>query len=171
MKNSEQDFGFWGNYFLSQSGHVQPSKVLSTEGIVIALFFGGAWSMACENFLPEFVELYRSWNQRKRQIEVIYVSRDRNQEEFEYFFGRMPWLAVPYEDINQIDDQGEQNSRVRSKAFGVVGVPTVAFVTKSGRFIGGEGMRRLARGQKDIWDYGSKAISVFQAMYDDPDNR
>ena len=39
---------------------------------------------------------YNEANAHVRQFEVIFVSSDKTEEEFNEYFTEMPWLALPY---------------------------------------------------------------------------
>jgi len=52
----------------------------------------------CREFTPLLAELYNEFNEDKKQIEVIFFSGDKTEEEFNEYFGEMPWLALPREN-------------------------------------------------------------------------
>lgn len=49
-------------------------------------------------FVPLLIDFYNEINENEKQLEIIYVSRDRSKEEFEEALDEMPWLSLPYED-------------------------------------------------------------------------
>jgi nucleoredoxin len=48
------------------------------------------------------------------QLEVVFVSSDRDKHGFDEYFGSMPWLAAPYPPSESAGD-----------AFGISGIPTL----------------------------------------------
>ena len=60
-------------------------------------------------------------------FEVVYVSADKTQQEFDKSFGSMPWLAMPYEEREKkslLDDMLEQR-----------GIPNLILVDAEGKVI------------------------------------
>merc|ERR1712048_227402 len=53
----------------------------------------------------------------------VLVSWDRSAEDFQGYFGKMPWLALPYED--------DSRRSVLNQEFGVQSIPTLALVDAS----------------------------------------
>jgi hypothetical protein len=47
-------------------------------------------------------KFYMEMNKKGKKFEVVFVSRDRSHEEFAGYFSKMPWLAVPLENVNAI---------------------------------------------------------------------
>jgi nucleoredoxin len=45
---------------------------------------------------------YDAVNASQKQVEVIYVSRDKNPDQFNEYYSEMPWIAVPFEDKARI---------------------------------------------------------------------
>ena len=40
-------------------------------------------------------DLYTDFNEDEKVIEVVFFSGDKTQEEFDSYFGEMPWVALP----------------------------------------------------------------------------
>ena len=52
----------------------------------------------CREFTPLLVELYNETNEGSKQIEVVFMSGDQDQNLYNEYFGEMPWLALPFKD-------------------------------------------------------------------------
>lgn len=39
--------------------------------------------------------LYEELNEDEKQLEVVFLSGDKTDEEFDEYFSEMPWLALP----------------------------------------------------------------------------
>ena len=75
-----------------------PTSVL--EGVPkIALYFSAKWCGPCKLFTPKLVELYEEANKDSKQLEIIFVSADNDEDEWEEYYGKMPWLAVEFDDV------------------------------------------------------------------------
>ncbi|XP_064651154.1 nucleoredoxin-like [Lineus longissimus] len=107
------------------------------EGKVVALFFSGHWCPPSRTFTPQFIDWFRRFktNHPDKELEVVFISSDRSQAEFDDYYKDMPWLALPYADR-------ETKNKI-SKTYGVTGIPTVVLlcgcsgevITKDGRSI------------------------------------
>lgn len=65
-------------------------------------------------------EFYAEVNIDSKQLEVIYVSLDKNEHDFKEHYGTMPWLAIPFNDKARA-----QSLRQRYR---VVGIPQLVVV-------------------------------------------
>ena len=54
-------------------------------------------------------------NKKGRNFEVIWVSRDRTADEFAEYFYKMPWLAIPVDNLNTIAEQLGAKYQMRGK--------------------------------------------------------
>jgi len=67
---------------------------------------------------------YETVNDMEKQVEVIFVSRDRNQGEFDGYYEEMPWLAVPLAEQDRINE-------LRAVCQ-VAGIPKLVLMRKDG---------------------------------------
>ncbi|GKY97782.1 hypothetical protein MPSEU_000736400 [Mayamaea pseudoterrestris] len=61
---------------------------------IMLLFFAASWNRLCKPFFPKLLDFYKLVNQ-PHAVECIYVSTDRNLNEFKEAFAKMPYLAMP----------------------------------------------------------------------------
>merc|ERR1711924_345776 len=66
---------------------------------------------------PKLAEAYKAYKEKGLDLEVVFVSSDRDETSFGEYFGEMPWLALPYADRDR--------KSALSKAFDVEGIPTL----------------------------------------------
>lgn len=71
----------------------------SGEGKVIGLYFSAHWCPPCRAFTPKLADFYKNFKQSPRgdELEIVFVSSDKTQTDFDTYFGDMPWLALPFE--------------------------------------------------------------------------
>ena len=102
------------------------------DGKVLGLYFSAHWCGPCRSFTPSFAATYTKMKAAGKPFEVIFVSSDRDEGQFNEYMGEMPWLALPYA-------KREEKAALSSWA-GVSGIPTLVIldaerniITKSGR--------------------------------------
>lgn len=86
----------------------------------------------CRAFTPELIKTYNKVNEQGKKFEIIFCSSDRSEDDFNSYFGTMPWLALPYDDSRK---------KALSRHFDISGIPSLVLVegdaktiiTKSGR--------------------------------------
>jgi nucleoredoxin len=79
-----------------------PDKVPHTvldEVDHVLIYFSAKWCGPCKLFTPKLVEFYNEVNKDGKKVEIVFVSADNEEEEFEEYYGSMPWLAVEFDDV------------------------------------------------------------------------
>lgn len=99
-----------------------PVSTISGEGKVIGLYFSAHWCPPCRGFTPKLADFYKKFKTTPRgsQLEIVFVSSDRSQSDFDEYFKEMPWLALPFKNRDL------KNSL--SAKFKVQGIPTLIFL-------------------------------------------
>merc|ERR1711985_14269 len=83
---------------------------------------------------------------KSKGLEVVFVSSDRDEDQFKDYFKEMPWLALDFED--------RKRKAQLSSMFGVRGIPALIIVDKDGSVITTEGRAALSsdpQGAKFPW--------------------
>ncbi|CAL4939875.1 unnamed protein product [Urochloa decumbens] len=73
-------------------------KISSIEASPVALYFSASWCPPCRRFTPKLIETYKELASEGKSFEVVFVSGDQDEEAFNEYFAKMPWLAVPFSD-------------------------------------------------------------------------
>ena len=68
-------------------------------------------------------------NKTNKQIEIIFVSSDKSEAEFNEYFGTMPWLSIPFKH------EAIQNLK---ETFEIMGIPTFLVFNSDGKLIDGK---------------------------------
>lgn len=94
-----------GKRVLSHPKHKQASmqeyqslrtKDVWNENRRLLLYFGGEFCKPCTTFMTKILTpLYEQV--RDKGVDFIYISADFNDTEFERYFAKQPWLAIPYD--------------------------------------------------------------------------
>ncbi|KAK6165992.1 hypothetical protein SNE40_022789 [Patella caerulea] len=123
-----------GEKVINSEGKAIAVKHFCGEGTVIGLYFSAHWCPPCRMFTPALIKFYKKLRSRGEKLEIIFVSSDRDQEEFDEYIKEMPWLALPF---------GDQRADTLSEKFDVTGIPN--FLLLDGKT--GEVLTPLGRAQ------------------------
>lgn len=107
-------------------------KISNLTGKTVGLYFSGSWCGPCRRFTPKLMEVYEELLPRG-DFELIFISSDRNDESFNGYFAEMPWLAVPFSDL-------ETRKRLK-ELFKVRGIPCLVILDTSGKVSTSQGVR------------------------------
>lgn len=113
-----------GDTFVDKTGARVNLSDITAAGKNIGLYFSAHWCGPCRNFTPRLVKTYEKLTaagpEDSKPFEVIFVSSDRSPQEFEEYYGEMPWLALPFEDRGR--------KEALSQYFGVEGIPSFVMI-------------------------------------------
>ena len=127
--------------------------VTSLDGKPVMLYFSAGWCPPCRQFTPILSKLYKKKKAAKVDFDIVFVSADRSQEEFDEYFKEHPWLALPYSARKQKD------KLVRK--FKASSLPTLVILDKEGRLISSRGRQAVMQDQegkefpwipKSVWE-------------------
>jgi len=109
--------------------------VAQAAGKPIGLYFSAHWCPPCKAFTPQLAQWYADG--LKDNLEIVFVSSDRDQAAFDDYFGEMPWKALPF-------DRRDAKEAL-SEACGVEGIPTLAVIdSATGSIITTDGRSKVA---------------------------
>jgi len=117
-----------GTTLQSKNGTVS-TDVLADK--VIGLYFSAHWCPPCRGFTPKLAEAYTRYQKAGKNLEIVFVSSDKGQKEFDEYYGEMPWLALPFDDRATKDKL--------SKKFKVRGIPSLIILDTDGSMITSDG--------------------------------
>ncbi|XVE92417.1 hypothetical protein REPUB_Repub01dG0095200 [Reevesia pubescens] len=106
-------------------------KIESLKGKKLGLYFSASWCGPCRRFTPKLVEVYSELSP-KGDFEIIFVSGDEDEESFNGYFSKMPWLALPFSD-------SETRSRL-DELFKVMGIPHLVLLDQNGKVSTADGV-------------------------------
>ena len=135
-----QKYSFLGPNLLNNTLE-KVSTTTIQETPKIALYFSAKWCVPCKEFTPKLIEAYNEVNKDSKQVEIIFVSGDNDEEEFEAYFKTMPWLSVEFEDV--LDELNQK--------YTVTKLPTL-------KVIDAEGKVKIDDAVGDIKEKGAAAI-------------
>mmetsp|Transcript_5392 Transcript_5392/g.12804 ORF Transcript_5392/g.12804 Transcript_5392/m.12804 type:complete len:247 (-) Transcript_5392:1376-2116(-) len=132
----------------------------SNKSGMVALYFSASWCPPCQRFTPILIDFYNAAKEADCGFDIVFVSSDRGSEEFEGYYGKMPWLSIP-------PIQGSAAIKQKlAETLGVSAIPALAILdTKTGEFIiGGEARDHVvaAAGDKE------KVVATINAWKEGP---
>ena len=132
---------------LTKIGTVDPVEACKGAKL-IGIYFSMHNCPPCRMFTPLFAELYNEVNASEKVMEVIFCSGDKTQEEYDEYYGEMPWLALP---------KGDARLGPIAKKYEVKGVPRLIIIKPDGTVLEQNGVKKLTEG-------GPEAIENYLAM-------
>ncbi|CAL5383410.1 unnamed protein product [Camellia sinensis] len=133
------------DFLLSPTG--TQVKVSDLEGKVIGLYFSANWYLPCQNFTQVLVHAYEQLKICESKFEVVFVSSDEDLEAFNNYRAGMPWLAIPFSDL--------ESKKALNRRFDIEGIPYLIILQPNGRK-DDDGI--LHNGVEMIYRYGVQAF-------------
>lgn len=107
-------------YFPNTSKFIRNDKsehdIQSLSGKLVFFYFSASWCPPCRGFTPQLAEFYGKFKDSKN-FEIIWISWDEEQDDYDGYFAKMPWLALPFPDRNGVE--------LLVKEFSVESIPTL----------------------------------------------
>ena len=125
---SKNLFDYVPDEFDGKNGKVKLSDV--KESPLIGVYFSAHWCPPCRAFTPVLSKFYQVANKANKQIEIIFISFDRDEKGFKEYYDTMPWLAFPF---------GDDKKMKFSKDFEIFGIPALLVFDKNGKLIDADG--------------------------------
>lgn len=105
----------------------------------VLLYFSASWCPPCQAFSPVLIDFYKRYASQFK-LEVVYVSSDRSLNEFNDYYGKMPWLAIPT-DSGAAKLKSELASKLQIR-----GIPALIVLdAKSGLFVTAETREQIQK--------------------------
>jgi len=106
---------------------------------VIGIYVSASWCGPCQRFTPELASFYKEMSKKGKKFEVVWISQDRTSEDFQNYYFKMPWLAVPVQSL--------QNAMgiISSPKYGLKGIPHLVILdADDGTIIATDGREKVA---------------------------
>ncbi|KAK6131316.1 hypothetical protein DH2020_034945 [Rehmannia glutinosa] len=101
------------DFLLSPTG--TQVKISDLEGKIVGIYFSANWYPPCHNFTPILANAYEQLKNYDPGFEIVFVSSDEDQNAFDEYRALMPWLAIPFSDL--------ESKRALNRRFDVEGIP------------------------------------------------
>lgn len=132
----------------------------------IALYFSASWCGPCRMFTPQLVNFYKK-TAKKSKIEVIFVSRDRNENEMKQYIDKanMPWYTIPFAAL-------ERNKLAND--FKVNGIPRLIILDSNGKVVSNNARFDIVKYQEkaiEQWQSANYTPVTYQDLYKNSNNK
>lgn len=121
------------------NGKKETAQVVDGKKFVL-VYFSAHWCPPCRGFTPMLAEAYKKYS--GADVEVIFISSDRDKSSFDAYYAEMPWTALPFEDR-------EYKEKLSAK-FNVQGIPTLVVLNGSDGKLVTEDGRSGVQSTKDL---------------------
>lgn len=106
------------DYLLSPSG--AQVKVSDLEGKIVGLYFSANWYPPCWKFTQVLIGIYEQLRTNGSSFEIVYVSSDEDSDAFNNYHACMPWLAIPFSDL--------EIKKALNRKFDIEGIPCLVIL-------------------------------------------
>ena len=91
----------FGPTLVDKNGKVVQVEDVLGGGKFIGIYVGAEWASACQPFVKALVDTYGKVNEKTMLpvFEVVYVSADKSQEQFDGYMKDKPWVAVSFTEL------------------------------------------------------------------------
>lgn len=136
--------GLIGTQLMSKQGLTSSEAALNSK--VVGIYFSAHWCGPCRQFTPMLIEFYKNFKSMDAPFEIIFVSSDSSQQEFNNYYKDMPWLAIPF---------GDERIELLNNAYEIQGIPTLILVNpQTGEMLSADGRELIMEGgENQILDW------------------
>jgi|UniRef100_K3WGP5 nucleoredoxin len=131
----------FGDELLTKDG-VQPTTKVLADKKVVGIYFSAHWCPPCRAFTPVLTQTYDELKEEHPDLEIVFVSSDREESAFAGYYSEMSFTALPYV-------QRDKKSELAAK-YEVKSIPTLVFLNDKGELIEREGRHFIAGAEGDI---------------------
>jgi nucleoredoxin len=124
----------------------EKNEVNTTETFrnkIIGLYFSAHWCPPCRMFTPQLVKKYEEWQQAGQAVEIIFISSDQSEDQYNEYYESMPWKRMKFTE--------SEKKQLLSAFFEIRGIPSLVFVSEEHGLITKDG-RSAAFEVKQISD-------------------
>ncbi|KAL2903289.1 putative nucleoredoxin 1 [Bienertia sinuspersici] len=125
-------------------------KIKELSDKIVGLYFSASWCPPCRGFTPSLIEVYKELSS-KGDFEIVFVSSDRDEESFQEYFSKMPWLAIPISDT--------ATKKTLGNKFDVMGIPHLVILGKDGKVSTDEGVELVMEHDVQAYPFTPERIN------------
>eukprot|EP00760_Papus_ankaliazontas_P039037 PhM_4_TR9471/c2_g1_i5/m.2199/K17609/NXN; nucleoredoxin len=100
------------------------------DGKTVMLYLSASWCPPCRGFSPKLKTYYEALKSKHSDVEVVLASLDGEQDDFTDYFGKMPWLAIPFNP----ETKDEANAHLMEN-FSLATIPALVILSPDGTVV------------------------------------
>ena len=90
---------FGSEKVMTKKGDLVTPQEAFANAKIIAIYFSKHDCPPCRHFTPVFAEIYKELIEGgNTDLEVIFFSGDKTEEQFLEYYAEQPWIALPFKD-------------------------------------------------------------------------
>lgn len=124
----------------------------------VGIYFSALWCGPCRKFSPILKQAYSQLKEAGKNFEVVFCSWDNDIEGFKEYFGKMPWLAIPYEK--------EEIRKNLNAKFHITGIPALVMLGPDGELIN-DNARESVQEDPEFKEYPWSKKSIYDLLEGD----
>ncbi|XP_056689075.1 probable nucleoredoxin 2 [Spinacia oleracea] len=128
---------------------MKPVKIWELEGKVVGIYLSANWFAPCRKFNELLLDVYEQLKRQGCDFEIVLVSSDEDIDAFNSYRATMPWLSVPFSDL--------ETKRALNKSFNVEAMPCLVFLQPNYDGVDGDDAT-MQDGVELIYRYGTEAF-------------
>lgn len=133
---------FFGTSIVTDNKGVE-KNLSDIKSKYVLVYVSASWCPPCRGFTPQLAEFYNKHKDSK-DFEVIFYSWDEEEDEFDAYFKKMPWLAVRFAD--SMPNQDTINAAFQEAGLEIPSIPTLlTFETATGSFVSRKGRAEIPK--------------------------
>ncbi|XP_031476871.1 probable nucleoredoxin 2 isoform X3 [Nymphaea colorata] len=136
------------------SPHGTQVKVEELKGHILGLYFSANWNSASQKFTPVLASLYGKLKEQGALFEIVFISFDENAASFDEYRASMPWLAVPFSDL--------ESRKMLSGMFQIEGIPSLIFLDAEMKTTQAEGVDLVYKYGVDAFPFTTKRVEYLR---------
>lgn len=95
-------------------------KISELQGKVVGIYFSANWYAPCRKFNDLLIDVYEQLKSQGSNFEIVLVSSDEDIDAFNTYRASMPWLSVPFSDL--------ETKKALNQTFNVEAMPCLVFL-------------------------------------------
>ena len=115
----------FGANLVTKDGVKDTMEVLKQSKYVI-LYFSAMWCSSCKMFTKKLEKFYNHANKDEKNVEIVLVSCDEEEEDFNDYYEDHPWIALEFDK--------ERNTQLCHE-FDVIQMPAFILINQEGEVV------------------------------------
>ncbi|KAL9244059.1 hypothetical protein vseg_017871 [Gypsophila vaccaria] len=141
------------------TSHDTKVKVADLQDNVVGIYFSANWYAPCREFNQVLIKVYEELKSRGHNFEVVLVSSDEDIGAFNNYRASMPWLSVPFSDL--------ETRRSLSRVFDVEAIPCLVIFQPYQSHNNSDNVAEIHDGAELIYRYGVNCFPFTKERLDE----